>query len=44
MWTPNKDKELTELDNLINKEIKEDNSPDYQQYIILVKAGALKNE
>jgi len=38
MYNPEKEKEQTELEELIEKEIQEDYNPDYQQYIILVKA------
>lgn len=41
MWTPESEKELLELETLIETEIKRDGNPDYQQYITLNIAGSL---
>ena len=42
MWTPEKEKEQIELEELIEKEIQEDYNPDYQQYVALCQAKERK--
>ena len=36
MYNSEEGKEITELNNLVEQEIREDNNPDYQQYITIM--------
>ena len=40
MYNPEQEKEIEELENLLENEIKEEKNPDYQQYITIM--GGIK--